>query len=83
MAVVSPEQARAAGWQFLERLTDLVNVLSERGLLTDLVVARAWVAARSEVRRASEINAAVAAANPADGSDAAAGVGKTTAAVAE
>jgi hypothetical protein len=68
MATLTPEQARAAGWELYKALVGLDQVLAERGQLTDAIVVNVWGGARATVRRASKVEA-VAASEPEDGSD--------------
>jgi hypothetical protein len=67
IATLTPEQARAAGWELYKAIVDLDQVLAERGQLTDAVIVNVWGSARAAVRRASKIEA-VAALEPVDGS---------------
>jgi hypothetical protein len=68
MATLTPEQARAAGWDLYRAIVALDQVLAERGQLTDAIVVNVWGGARATVRRASKVEA-VAASEPEDGSD--------------
>lgn len=68
MATLTPEQARAAGWELYKALVAVDQVLAERGQLTDAIVVNVWGSARATVRRASKVEA-VAASEPEDGSD--------------
>jgi hypothetical protein len=68
IATLTPEQARAAGWELYKAIVDLDQVLAERGQLTDAIVVNVWGGARATVRRASKLEA-VAASEPEDGSD--------------
>jgi len=68
IASLTPEQARAAGWDLYKAIVDLDQVLAERGQLTDAVIVNVWGGARATVRRASKLEA-VAASEPVDGSD--------------
>jgi hypothetical protein len=68
MATLTPEQARAAGWELYKAIVHLDQVLAERGQLTDAVIVNVWGSARATVRRASKVEA-VAASEPEDGSD--------------
>ena len=68
IAALTPEQARAAGWELYKAIVDLDQVLAERGQLTDAVIVNVWGGARVAVRRASKVEA-VAASEPEDGSD--------------
>jgi hypothetical protein len=68
MATLTPEQARAAGWELYKAIVALDQVLAERGQLTDAIVVNVWGSARATVRRASKVEA-VAASEPEDGSD--------------
>jgi hypothetical protein len=68
IAMLTHEQARAAGWELYKAIVDLDQVLAERGQLTDAVIVNVWGSARAAVRRASKIEA-VAASEPVDGSD--------------
>jgi hypothetical protein len=68
MATLTPEQARAAGWELYQALVAVDQVLAERGQLTDAIVVNVWGSARATVRRASKVEA-VAASEPEDGSD--------------
>jgi hypothetical protein len=68
IATLTPEQARAAGWELYKAIVDLDQVLAERGQLTDAVIVNVWGGARVAVRRASKVEA-VAASEPEDGSD--------------
>jgi len=80
MATLTPEQARAAGWDLYRAIVALDQVLAERGQLTDAIVVNVWGSARATVRRASKVEAVAASDSPTTGeSDAAAGVGETTA----
>lgn len=65
---VSPDQARACGARLFAVLRRLCVTVSERGLLEDLVVAHAWAGAMTAIEDASK-HEAVAASEPADGSD--------------
>ena len=67
MATLTPEQARAAGWDLYRAIVALDQVLAERGQLTDAIVVNVWGSARATVRRASKVEA-VAASEPEDGS---------------
>jgi hypothetical protein len=67
MATLTPEQARAAGWELYKAIVALDQVLAERGQLTDAIVVNVWGSARATVRRASKVEA-VAASEPEDGS---------------
>ena len=75
IATLTPEQARAAGWQLYCALVQLDQVLAQRGQLTDAVIVNVWGGARAAVRRASKIEV-VAPSEPVDGSDAPAGEGE-------
>jgi len=68
MATLTPEQARAAGWELYKAIVAVDQVLAERGQLTDAIVVNVWGGARATVRRASKVEA-VAASEPEDGSD--------------
>ena len=68
IAALTPEQARAAGWELYCSLVMLDQVLAERGQLTDAVIVNAWGGARAAVRRASKIEV-VAPSDSADESD--------------
>jgi hypothetical protein len=68
MATLTPEQARAAGWDLYRAIVAVDQVLAERGQLTDAIVVNVWGSARATVRRASKVEA-VAASEPEDGSD--------------
>lgn len=82
MATLTPEQARAAGYELYDVLMDLHNVLAERGHVDDLVLHHVWGRARAAVSRASKIEitpeAVAASDSPSDSgeSDAAAGDGE-------
>ena len=52
---VTKEQAEASGVQLLRALQRLVREVSERGLLTDLVVANAWLHGVRVIEEASEV----------------------------
>jgi hypothetical protein len=67
LPVLTRAQAQAAGWPLYCALLNLHNVLAERGQVADLVISNVWGRARAAVRRASQ--EAVAASEPADGSD--------------
>jgi hypothetical protein len=54
MATLTPEQARAAGWELYKALVGLDQVLAERGQLTDAVIVNVWGGARAAVRHASK-----------------------------
>jgi len=54
MATLTPEQARAAGWELYKAIVALDQVLAERGQLTDAVIVNVWGGARAAVRRASK-----------------------------
>jgi hypothetical protein len=81
IATLTPEQARAAGWELYNAIVHLDQVLAERGQLTDAVIVNVWGGARVAVRRASKVEAVAASdsVNTTTESDAAAGVGETTA----
>lgn len=68
IASLTPEQARAAGWELYCAIVHLDQVLAQRGQLTDAVIVNVWGGARAAVRRASQIEA-VAASDSADESD--------------
>jgi len=68
IATLTPEQARAAGWELYKAIVAVDQVLAERGQLTDAIVVNVWGGARATVRRASKLEA-VAASEPVDGSD--------------
>jgi len=86
LPIVTDDQANASGPQMMRALAKLVGIIAERGLLTDLVVAHAWLSAIKAIELASRITPEAVAAydSPADQgeSDAVAGVGETTAAEA-
>ena len=78
IASLTPEQARAAGWDIYKALVQLDQVLAQRGQLTDAVIVNVWGGARAAVRRASKIEP-VAGSEPTPivvGSDAQAGEGE-------
>ena len=75
IASLTPEQARAAGWELYCAIVHLDQVLAQRGQLTDAVIVNVWGGARAAVRRASKIEV-VAPSEPVDGSDAPAGEGE-------
>jgi hypothetical protein len=52
---VTREQAEASGVQLLRALQRLVREVSERGLLTDLVVANAWLHGVQAIENASKV----------------------------
>lgn len=52
---VTKEQAEASGARLLRALQRLVSEVSERGLLTDLVVANAWLHGVRVIEEASEV----------------------------
>jgi hypothetical protein len=54
MATLTPEQARAAGWELYKALVGIDQVLAERGQLTDAVIVNVWGSARAAVRHASK-----------------------------
>jgi len=54
MATLTPEQARAAGWELYKAIVALDQVLAERGQLTDAVIVNVWGGARAAVRHASK-----------------------------
>ena len=54
MATLTPEQARAAGWELYKALVAVDQVLAERGQLTDAVIVNVWGGARAAVRHASK-----------------------------
>lgn len=81
LPLLTPEQARAASWELYSVLVDLHNTLAERGHIDDLVTSHVWGLLRAAVRRASKIEVVAASdlATVHAESDAAAGVGETTA----
>ncbi len=54
MASLTPDQARAAGWELYKAIVALDQVLAERGQLTDAVIVNVWGGARAAVRHASK-----------------------------
>jgi hypothetical protein len=52
---VTPEQAAAVATQLLAALRRLVSEVAARGLLTDLVIANAWLGAVGTIKRASNV----------------------------
>ena len=55
LPIVTDDQANASGPHLLRALAKLVETVAERGLLTDLVVAHAWLSAITAIESASRI----------------------------